>query len=246
MSPARREPTFSATALVEPSDFDDPLLQYDSDPSVFRARVQEPRIALEPEQALVAPSGWREGSRVPSALVLNFTVAVRLDDWQRLLFAAAEARNPTSPGYGRFLSAQAAADLAPANTSLPIVMRWLEDYKVRGAHVRAGGAFVSFGARASTAERMLGCRFWRFNAANGLGSVRAFTPYAVRADVAAATDFIAGVLHLPGDGTAAPAERAAQSAVARQVVGADGQRPASARDNAFEVVLGHGDALGAL
>ena len=54
---------------------------------------------------------------------------------------------------------------------------------------------------AGTAERMLGCRFWHFQTANGAASLRAYTPYALRADVADAVDFVAGVLRLPGDGT---------------------------------------------
>lgn len=232
------------TSLVEPegpTEYDDPLLPFDADPSVFRATVTERRFRLEPEQALVAPVGWRERRRVPSSLELNFTVAVRLVAQEQLLIAAADARNPTSHGYGRFLRARAAAALAPANaSSLGAVLAWLKDYMLAQPLVRGGGAFVSFSApagawqptrstakrrtapgqprpppvqaphaphtptssHAGTAERMLGCRFWHFEAANGAMSLRAYTPYALRADVADAVDFVAGVLRLPGDGTA--------------------------------------------
>ena len=193
--------------------YDDPLVAFDADPSVFRGRIREARVELPAaaRPGSAGPSCWVERGRVSHTLSVSFTLALRPaapSVLARLLDSASDDLPMRTADLSRAM--------APANASLRAVMRWLDDYRLPRAHVstHAEGGYVSFNTSADVAERMLGARFYALTAPRRAPSYRASAPYRVRPDVAHALALVSGGAPAVDDGTSGTGEDTAVNCTA--------------------------------
>lgn len=166
------------------------------------------RVALEPavgSQSLrTPPAGWVSVShQQPSrAAVVPLTFALTRRDSGLIQAKLQEVSTPSSPHYGRYLSASELADLvAPPAEWVAAVVDWLASHGVRSYELSRNRDYITAHVDADQAEALLACSFGRFrHTETGQEVMRCLAEYSVPAHVAPFLDLVAGVIRFPNYG----------------------------------------------
>jgi tripeptidyl-peptidase-1 len=170
-------------------------------------------VAMEPWSAGTEPAlgGWSVAGPATRGEMLELTFAVRQSGTGALLDALMRTSRPASPEYGRHLSLEDVNALtAPDPAHLEAVASFIRRHGAEPRAATPNSDFVTAVVPVEVAEVMLSTRYVRLvHNRSGAEVSRAPSGYSLPEDVAAAVDFVAPTVHVPGARgvqTAMPAE----------------------------------------
>lgn len=159
----------------------------------------ETAVAVEPPLDHV-PEAWRFEGRSSADERIELTFAVKQRGLEELHNALMRVSSPSSPDYGMHLSNdQVNAMTAPDPMHLQAVKSFLQQYGITPRAGTPNSDIIEATVPVELAERMLSTEYSKFVHSNtGVQVSRALGGYSLPADVAAAVDFVAPTVHMPG------------------------------------------------
>eukprot|EP01062_Namystynia_karyoxenos_P059778 TRINITY_DN511_c0_g1_i1.p2 TRINITY_DN511_c0_g1~~TRINITY_DN511_c0_g1_i1.p2 ORF type:complete len:582 (+),score=200.68 TRINITY_DN511_c0_g1_i1:92-1747(+) len=145
------------------------------------------------------PQGWSSQGPAPRDARLSLSVAVRQSNVTALTAALMRVSDPRSPAYGRHLTNQQVHDLvAPAPAHISAVMGWLQSSGASPQPATPNGDIITAEVTVEQAEFLLSARYETLQHASGVTVLRAPSGYHLPAELAAAVDFVAPTVRVPG------------------------------------------------
>jgi len=159
-----------------------------------------PEVAhLDSSRNVVTPPTWKKMGVPKDDSLLKFTVALRQQNLDVLENLFNEVSDPSHPNYGKHLSlAQLSELVLPKPSHMKAVIAWLKSEGVNDFQLPPTQDLLSFEAPVFKAQRMFNCTFAVFeHEESGKRLTRCTSLYSVPQDVAAAIDFVGGLIHFP-------------------------------------------------
>ena len=114
--------------------------------------------------------GLDRGDRVDASSVMTFKIALKQDNLEHGYDYLMSISHPSSPKYGKHLSAQEVRKtFHPSNESIETMHKWLLSHAVEGATLERG--YLSFDIPVAKAESMFQARYYEHKD-SGAGGVR--------------------------------------------------------------------------
>eukprot|EP00966_Prymnesium_polylepis_P240497 5561527-Prymnesium_polylepis.1 len=147
------------------------------------------------------PSGWTVQGPSPRNLTLELHFAVKQHNLDQLHDTLMAVSTPSSPSYGNHLTNDAVhALVAPAADDLAAVRAHLATAGARAFEASPNGDMLLASVSVAQAEALLGGATYMqmYHAATGVTVHRLRAAYHLPSRVAAAVDFVAPTVHVPG------------------------------------------------
>jgi len=162
------------------------------------ASAREVRVAVEREVPAV-PLGWEAVGQAPRGETLELFFAVRQSGVEQLQEALMRVSSPSSPDYGMHLSnEQVNAMTAPKQEDIDVVSAFLREHGVEPRAATPNSDVLVATVPVESAELMLDTSYVQLKHSSGEVATRAPGGYSLPPKVAAAVDFVAPTVHVPG------------------------------------------------
>mmetsp|Transcript_39603 Transcript_39603/g.93323 ORF Transcript_39603/g.93323 Transcript_39603/m.93323 type:complete len:582 (-) Transcript_39603:209-1954(-) len=169
---------------------------------VLPIATSSPGDLIEIESAAIedVPTGWTVQGRAPAEHMLELTFAVKQSHLEDLQDTLLRVSDPNSPDYGQHLSNdEVQALVAPAVEDVARITAYLDAHGVAAEAATPNKDLLRAKLTVAVAEEMLATEYSvLFHEQSGARVVRALKGYSLPGDVAAAVDFVAPTVHIPG------------------------------------------------
>lgn len=164
--------------------------------------AEPPAKAVQMEQEVQGvPRGWTvSNGGVPADEPLELIFAVRQNNLQELHDTLLRVSDPASPDYGMHLTRDEVADLvAPDQQRIKVVEDFLRQHGATPRWATPNGDFITATVSVGVAEKLLSADYVTLrHDATGITVRRTLGGYSLPSRVAAAVDFVAPTVHVPG------------------------------------------------
>jgi tripeptidyl-peptidase-1 len=165
---------------------------------LVHAAATSPFVSMEPDAGAV-PHGWTIGEHTPRSQNIKLLFAVKNTNVDKLHNKLMSVSTPSSPEYGMHLSnSEVHAMVAPKSGDLATISSFLKKHGADMKWETENGDFISAEVPVETAEAMLNTKYLTLSHKSGATVERAINGYSLPEDVAAAVDFVAPTVHVPG------------------------------------------------
>jgi len=157
------------------------------------------RVSVESPTANV-PHAWKTVGPTPGSHQIELTFAVKQQNVEKLNDALMRVSTPTHPDYGMHLSNEEVHKLVtPLPEHIVSVLALIESYGAKVSTQTPNMDIITAVMPVDVAEKMLSAKYVQL-VHDTTGNVihRTLNGYALPADVAAAVDFVAPTVHIPG------------------------------------------------
>ncbi|CAE7571188.1 tpp1 [Symbiodinium natans] len=145
------------------------------------------------------PAAWEVAGRADPAEQLELTFALRQQNLDKLDEVFWRVSTPSSSDYGQHWSNEAVNRLtAPRSEHVAAVRDFLRRFGAEAAPATPNGDFLVATVTVEVAEKMLNASYMRLAHGSGQTLLRAPGGYELPPEVAAAVDFVAPTVHVPG------------------------------------------------
>eukprot|EP00928_Gymnodinium_smaydae_P072082 TRINITY_DN55502_c0_g1_i1.p1 TRINITY_DN55502_c0_g1~~TRINITY_DN55502_c0_g1_i1.p1 ORF type:complete len:578 (-),score=108.93 TRINITY_DN55502_c0_g1_i1:87-1820(-) len=156
-------------------------------------------VRMEPH-APAPPDAWTSLGPSARQQVVELVFAVRQRGRRELEDRLLRVSSPSSPDYGKHMTNEEVQELTrPEPGHVETVLAFLRDHGVEARAATPNSDMISATVTVETAEKLLSAKYEDLShSASGVTVSRTLGGYALPAAVAAAVDFVAPTVHVPG------------------------------------------------